>query len=137
MTWTIVLFAVFTGLCAIAQGYWDLLIYRTIAGIGLGGEFGIGMALAIEAWPAKHRAKAASYVALGWQFGVLAAALLTPVLLPHIGWRGMFVVGIFPAFVAWYLRVRLHEPEIFSQKQTALSTQKNLQTGIFQTFSKR
>lgn len=124
LTWTIVLFVVFTGLCAIAQGYWDLLIYRTIAGIGLGGEFGIGMALAIEAWPAKHRAKAASYVALGWQFGVLAAALLTPVLLPHIGWRGMFVVGIFPAFVAWYLRVRLHEPEIFSQKQTALSTQK-------------
>ena len=124
LTWTIVLFAVFTGLCAIAQGYWDLLVYRTIAGIGLGGEFGIGMALAIEAWPAKHRAKAASYVALGWQFGVLAAALLTPVLLPHIGWRGMFVVGIFPAFVAWYLRVRLHEPEIFSQKQTALSTQK-------------
>lgn len=124
LTWTIVLFAVFTGLCAIAQGYWDLLIYRTIAGIGLGGEFGIGMALAIEAWPAKHRAKAASYVALGWQVGVLAAALLTPVLLPHIGWRGMFVVGIFPAFVAWYLRVRLHEPEIFSQKQTELSIQK-------------
>mgnify|MGYP002770258813 FL=1 len=124
LTWTIVLFAVFTGLCAIAQGYWDLLIYRTIAGIGLGGEFGIGMALAIEAWPAKHRAKAASYVALGWQVGVLAAALLTPVLLPHIGWRGMFVVGVFPAFVAWDLRVRLHEPEIFSQKQTALSTQK-------------
>ena len=124
LTWTIVLFAVFTGLCAIAQGYWDLLVYRTIAGIGLGGEFGIGMALAIEAWPAKHRAKAASYVALGWQVGVLAAALLTPVLLPHIGWRGMFVVGIFPAFVAWYLRVRLHEPEIFSQKQIELSTQK-------------
>jgi len=124
LTWTIVLFAVFTGLCAIAQGYWDLLVYRTIAGIGLGGEFGIGMALAIEAWPAKHRAKAASYVALGWQVGVLAAALLTPVLLPHIGWRGMFVVGIFPAFVAWYLRVRLHEPEIFSQKQTELSAQK-------------
>ena len=136
LTWTIVLFAVFTGLCAIAQGYWDLLIYRTIAGIGLGGEFGIGMALAIEAWPAKHRAKAASYVALGWQVGVLAAALLTPVLLPHIGWRGMFVVGIFPAFVAWYLRTRLHEPEIFSQKQTALSTQKTSKLESFQLLVK-
>ena len=136
LTWTIVLFAVFTGLCAIAQGYWDLLIYRTIAGIGLGGEFGIGMALAIEAWPAKHRAKAASYVALGWQFGVLAAALLTPVLLPHIGWRGMFVVGIFPAFVAWYLRTRLHEPEIFSQKQTELSTQKISKLESFQLLVK-
>jgi MFS family permease len=40
LTWTIVLFAVFTGLCAFAQGYWDLLAYRTIAGLGLGGELG-------------------------------------------------------------------------------------------------
>lgn len=116
LTWTIVLFAVFTGLCAFAQGYWDLLIYRTIAGIGLGGEFGIGMALAAEAWPAKHRAKAASYVALGWQVGVLVAALLTPLLLPIIGWKGMFLVGIIPAFVAWYLRAKLHEPEVFVAK---------------------
>src|SRR5262245_7742003 len=57
LTWTILLFAVFTGLCALAQGYWDLLIYRTIAGIGFGGEFGIGMALAAEAWPAHKRAR--------------------------------------------------------------------------------
>ena len=53
LTWTILLFAVFTGLGALAQGYWDLLVYRTIAGLGLGGEFGIGMALVTEAWPAK------------------------------------------------------------------------------------
>ena len=117
LTWTIVLFAVFTGLCAFAQGYWDLLIYRTIAGIGLGGEFGIGMALAAEVWPAQHRAKATSYVAIGWQLGVLAAALLTPVLLPYIGWRGMFMVGIIPAFVAWFFRAKLHEPEIFVQNK--------------------
>lgn len=136
LTWTIVLFAVFTGLCALAQGYWDLLIYRTIAGIGLGGEFGIGMALAIEAWPARHRARAASYVALGWQVGVLGAALLTPVLLPYIGWRGMFILGIFPAFVAWYLRVRLHEPEIFTQKQTALSAQKTSKLESFKLLVK-
>ena len=117
LTWTIVLFAVFTGLCAFAQGYWDLLIYRTIAGIGLGGEFGIGMALAAEAWPAQHRAKATSYVALGWQLGVLAAALLTPLLIPIIGWRGMFMVGIIPALVAWVFRAKLHEPEIFVQSK--------------------
>lgn len=113
LTWTIVLFAVFTGLCAFAQGYWDLLIYRTVAGFGLGGEFGIGMALAAEAWPAKHRARVSSYVALGWQCGVLAAAMLTPLLLPVIGWRGMFLVGVIPAIVAWVIRNRLHEPEVF------------------------
>ena len=116
LTWTIMLFAVFTGLCALAQGYWDLLIYRTIAGIGLGGEFGIGMALAAEAWPARHRARVSSYVALGWQVGVLAAALLTPLLLPVIGWRGMFLVGVIPAIVAWVIRNKLHEPEAFVRK---------------------
>src|SRR5438067_11159679 len=93
LTWTILLFAVFTGLCALAQGYWDLLVYRTIAGLGLGGEFGIGMTLVAETWPARHRARACSYVALGWQAGVLAAAIVTPLLLPVIGWRGMFAVG--------------------------------------------
>lgn len=110
------LFAIFTGLCAFATGYWDLLIYRTIAGIGLGGEFGIGMALAAEAWPAKHRARVSSYVALGWQVGVLAAALLTPLLLPVIGWRGMFLVGVIPALVAWIIRNKIHEPEVFVRK---------------------
>src|SRR5436309_503362 len=93
LTWTILLFAVFTGLCAFAKGYWDLVAYRTIAGLGLGGEFGIGMALVAEAWPAKWRARACSYVGLGWQAGVLIAALTTPLLLPHIGWRGMFLGG--------------------------------------------
>ncbi|GAB7541661.1 MFS transporter [Cupriavidus sp. 8B] len=113
LTWTIVLFAVFTGLCAFAQGFWDLLAYRTIAGIGLGGEFGIGMALAAEAWPASKRARVSSYVALGWQSGVLLASLLTPLLLPHIGWRGMFLLGVVPALVAWFVRNKLHEPEVF------------------------
>jgi benzoate transport len=117
LTWTIVVFAVFTGLCALAQGYWDLLAYRTVAGLGLGGEFGIGMALVAEAWPASQRARVSSYVGLGWQAGVLAAALLTPLLLPAIGWRGMFLVGIIPAVAAWFIRSKLHEPEIFVSHQ--------------------
>src|ERR1700749_362293 len=116
LTWTIVLFAVFTGLCAFARGYYDLLIYRTIAGIGLGGEFGIGMALVAEAWPASMRARASSYVGLGWQLGVLAAAIATPIFLPVIGWRGMFALGVFPAVAAFFIRYSLHEPEVFRQK---------------------
>jgi MFS family permease len=116
LTWTIVIFAVFTGLCALAQGYWDLLAYRTLAGVGLGGEFGIGMAMVAEAWPASKRARATSYVGMGWQLGVLAAALLTPMLLPVIGWRGMFALGMFPAVVAYFIRKDLHEPEVFVER---------------------
>jgi MFS family permease len=116
LTYTIVVFAVFTGLCGLAQGYYDLLIYRTIAGLGLGGEFGFGMALVAEAWPSSMRARVSSYVGLGWQLGVLAAAVVTPLLLPVIGWRGMFMLGIFPAVVAYFIRKTLHEPEVFVKK---------------------
>ena len=119
LTWTILIFAGFTGLCAFAQGYWDLAIYRMLAGFGLGGEFGIGMALAAEAWPASKRARVSSYVALGWQVGVLLAAFVTPLLLPVIGWRGMFLVGLLPALVAFLFRRTLHEPEIFKKKHAA------------------
>ncbi|AJC15296.1 MFS transporter [Pandoraea sputorum] len=117
LSWTILLFAVFTGLCSLAQGYWDLLAYRTIAGIGLGGEFGIGMALAAEACAPERRARASSFVGLGWQAGVLAAALLTPLLLPVIGWRGMFAVGLLPAVVSFVMRRTLGEPEMFLAQQ--------------------
>lgn len=119
LTWTILVFAVFTGLCALARGYRDLVFFRAIAGLGLGGEFGIGMALATEAWPASKRARASSYVMVGWHGGVLLAAFTTPLLLPVIGWRGMFLVGIVPAVVAFVVRRALDEPEIFVQKHAA------------------
>ncbi len=119
LTWTILIFAVFTGLCAFARGYWDLAVYRMIAGLGLGGEYGIGMALAAEAWPTSKRARASSYVALGWQGGVLLAALITPILLPVIGWRGMFMVGLAPTLVAFIVRRMLDEPEIFVKKHAS------------------
>ena len=119
LTWTILLFAVFTGLGAMAQGYWDLLIYRTIAGLGLGGEFGIGMTLVAETWPARHRARGCAYVALGWQAGVLTAALVTPLLLPSIGWRGMFLVGLVPGLIAFAVRWYVGEPKIFLERVAA------------------
>ncbi|AHG19229.1 MFS transporter [Chania multitudinisentens RB-25] len=118
LTLTILMFSLFTGLCAIAVGYWDLLVYRTLAGIGLGGEFGIGMALIAEAWPAEKRNRASAYVGMGWQLGVLAAAFLTPLLLPYIGWRGMFLVGLLPALVSFLIRRTMGEPKEFVQQNT-------------------
>lgn len=113
LTYSVMIFAVFTGLSALATGYTDLAIYRFIAGIGIGGEFGIGMTLAAEAVPARMRARATSWVAIGFQFGVLAAALLSAPIITVFGWRGLFVVGAFPAVVAIIMRKRLHEPAKF------------------------
>ncbi|PIT47696.1 MFS transporter [Snodgrassella alvi] len=116
---TILMFAVFTGLCAIAQGYYDLLIYRALAGMGLGGEFGIGMAMIAEVWPAAKRNRASAYVGIGWQLGVLAAAFITPFLLNIIGWRGMFLVGLFPAVASYFIRHDTSEPEQFTREHKA------------------
>lgn len=113
---TILMFAVFTGLCAFAQGYYDLLIYRTLAGMGLGGEFGIGMAMIAEVWPVNKRNRASAWVGMGWQLGVLIAALITPPLLNIIGWRGMFLVGLLPAIASFFIRHGMDEPVQFTQQ---------------------
>lgn len=115
LSWSILLFAVFTGLCAFARNYQELLFYRTCAGIGLGGEFGLGMALVAETWPAEKRARACSYVGMGWQLGVLAAAFVAPLLIPHIGWRGVFLVGVIPSLTAFIVRRYVDEPPIYLQ----------------------
>lgn len=117
LTWTILCFGFFTALCAFAHGYWQLLFYRSCAGLGFGGEFGVGLALVAETWPAAMRTRVSSYVALGGQAGILTAALATPLLLPHIGWRGMFLLGVFPVLLSFGLRRVLPEPDVFLQAQ--------------------
>ncbi|WP_211289762.1 Sialic acid transporter NanT [Sporomusa silvacetica DSM 10669] len=66
---SIILFSIFTGLCAVASSLTELNIYRFLSGLGLGGEFGIGMTLVAETWPAAKRARATAGVAIGWQLG--------------------------------------------------------------------
>lgn len=111
----IVVFSFFTFLCAFSKNFSDLLIWRICAGIGLGCEFGIGMALVTEYYPPAMRGRVSAWVGMSWQFGVLAAALFTPLLLPYVGWRGMFVIGGLPAILAWFVRHSLPEPEAFQK----------------------
>ncbi|WP_326834602.1 MFS transporter [Amycolatopsis rhabdoformis] len=119
LTYSVIFFAVFTGLTAISTGYWEIAVFRFLAGVGIGGEFGIGMTLAAEAWPAKKRARATSLVGLGWQAGVLLAALVSAPVLTAWGWRGLFLLGAFPAVVAIVFRSRLHEPEQFTRHRAS------------------
>lgn len=117
LTWTVIIFAVFTGLSSLAQGYWDLAVYRFIAGIGIGGEFGIGMALAAEAVKADQRARATSWVGVGFQLGVFAAAVVSGPVIAAWGWRALFVIGLFPALFAFVIRRGVEEPETFVRSQ--------------------
>ncbi|MEU7483893.1 MFS transporter [Streptomyces sp. NPDC042319] len=119
LTWSIILFAVFTGLTALAQDFTQLSVARFVAGMGIGGEFGIGMALAAEAFPSRKRARGTSYVGLGWQTGVLAAALVSAPVIEAWGWRALFALGVLPAVAAFLFRRTMHEPAAFTEAKTA------------------
>lgn len=90
-----------------------LLVWRGIMGIGLGAEWSAGALLVAETWPAKYRARAISFMQSGWSLGYLLAAGMTALILPHYGWKALFIAGLFPALVALWLQRKLHEPEIW------------------------
>jgi MFS family permease len=110
---TIFLYSFATGAIYFVSDYNTLLFLRALIGLGIGGEFGIGMALVTETWAPAMRARATSWVSLGWQFGVLLASVLAAVVVPLLGWRGVFLLGLVPAVVAIYVRWSLHEPKMW------------------------
>lgn len=112
-TWTILIFSVFTGLCAIAPNLETLAVFRFLAGLGLGGEFGIGMTLVSEAWPKKYRSRATAVVATGFQFGIVLATLAVLFIAPKFGWQGVFIAGVIPAILAFWSRKNLEEPQLW------------------------
>lgn len=114
-TWTILIFSVFTGLCALAPNLETFAIFRFLAGLGLGGEFGIGMTLVSETWPKKYRSRATSVVAVGFQIGIVLATLTVLFVAPKFGWHGVFLAGVVPAIFAFWSRKNLKEPEIWTK----------------------
>lgn len=114
---TIIIFSIFTGACAFADNVTHLNILRFLAGLGLGGEYGIGMTLVSETWPAAKRARATAGVAMGWQAGAVLAAILAAVVLPDYGWRGLFLVGVIPALLAAWARHGIKEPPMWVKRK--------------------
>lgn len=114
---TIIIFSIFTGACAFADNVTHLNILRFLAGLGLGGEYGIGMTLVSETWPAAKRARATAGVAMGWQAGAVLAAILAAVVLPDYGWRGLFLVGVIPALLAAWARHGIKEPPMWGKRK--------------------
>ncbi|MBM7646015.1 MFS family permease [Scopulibacillus daqui] len=125
-TYSILLFAIGTALTGFAANIGEVCVFRFIAGLGAGGEYGIGMALVAEAWPKHKQGRASSYVSIGAQFGVIIAALLSAVILPAWGWRGLFFIGVLPVIFAYIVRRNLKEsPEwLAAQKQQSAASKK-------------
>jgi len=108
--WTVLVYSLASLGSATAQTAFQLLLWRTLLGLGLGGEWSAGAVLVAESVPAAHRGKAIGLMQSGWAVGYLAATLAAAAILPRFGWRALFAFGVAPALLVVWIRRRLEEP---------------------------
>lgn len=115
---TILMYSLFTGLSALSFGFWDFAIYRFLTGLGVGGEFAVGVALVAEVMPAAARSRCLALLQALSAVGNISAAFINLGLgvaeekgMVDSPWRLMFLIGALPALLAVYIRRRLKEPE--------------------------
>jgi MFS transporter, SHS family, lactate transporter len=113
----VIFFSVIELLCGFAPNYAVFLILRTIYGIGMGGEWGVGASLAMEAAPGKWRGILSGVLQSGYSIGYLLAALAARFIEPHFGWRAMFWAGGLPALLALYIRATVPESEAWKRNR--------------------
>ena len=107
---TILTYALFTGLSFFAQTWWQLMIFRFLAALGIGGEWAVGSSLLSETWPKKWRPWIAAVLQTGVNLGVLLACLTTYTMSSlHPKW--VFLVGVLPALLVFWIRRNVPEPE--------------------------
>jgi MFS family permease len=106
---TVLTYALFTGLSFFATAWWHLLIFRFLAALGIGGEWAVGASLLSETWPRKWRPWIAAVLQSGVNVGILMACL-TLILLAAAPPRYVFLVGILPALLVFWIRRAVPEP---------------------------
>ena len=117
---SVLIYSIATALCGLSQNLTQLFIFRTILGIGMGGEWASGAALVSETWPDEHRGKALGFMQSAWAIGYALAAIVVALVLPNFGWRAVFFVGILPAFLVLWIRFGVQESELWlAQKRAA------------------
>ncbi|MBM3890942.1 MAG: MFS transporter [Verrucomicrobia bacterium] len=114
---TILTYALFTGLQAVAQTWWQLLIFRFIAALGIGGEWAVGSCLLSETWPTRWRPWIAAVLQTGVNIGVLGACL-TVNLMAACPPRYVFLVGVLPALLVFWIRRNVPEPAEWCDAKT-------------------
>jgi len=106
----ILVYSLCTALTATAGSVLALVLWRTLVGIGLGGEWSAGSVLVAETWPTAHRGKAIGIMQSGWAVGYMLAAGLAALVMPRFGWRPLFLAGVLPALLAFWIRRHVPEP---------------------------
>jgi MFS family permease len=133
---TIAIFSLASLGAATSQTVVQLLLWRALLGLGMGGEWASGAVLVSETWPPAHRNKAISIMQSGWAIGYIFAAILAALILgrPELGntgWRWLFVAGVLPAFMTLWIRRNVREPEAWTRRQASRDAHENPFKAIF------
>ena len=123
LIFTVLIFSLCSLGAATSQTLTQLLLWRALLGLGMGGEWASGAVLVSETWPAEHRTKAIGIMQSGWALGYILAAVVSAVVLDVLSlgeeaWRWLFVVGALPAFVTLWIRRRVPEPALWIERRS-------------------
>ncbi len=120
LTLTVLMYSVFTGLSALSKGWIDFAIYRFVTGLGVGGVFGLAVALIADSLPDRARSGALGSLQALSAVGNVTAGLISmgvghlvaqKTISPDWSWKLMFLLGAIPAFLCVFIQVKLKEPE--------------------------
>jgi SHS family lactate transporter-like MFS transporter len=127
-------------LTGFSRSYEAFLMLRLLYGIGMGGEWGVGAALAMESVPKESRGILSGILQEGYLVGYLLAALAYNFVFPSFGWRVLFWLGILPAFLVFFILIRVEESPVWAKNKTVEKQRfvnifsKNLSTFIYAVF---
>jgi MFS family permease len=117
MTATILVYSIGTFLTAFSTGYWTLLAFRLVTGLGVGGEWAVGHAILAESTPPRMRGRASAMLQAGEPMGVGLAAVMGFLVAPLIGWRAVFLVSSASALMAMIVRRHLPESPLWKEQK--------------------
>jgi MFS family permease len=118
---SILVYSVASGACGLSRTIVQLAICRFILGLGMGGEWTTGAALIAETWRPEHRGKALGLMQSTWAIGEMLAIGVVALVLPSLGWRAVFFVGVLPAVIVFWIRRRVPESEIWLRQRHSTS----------------
>src|SRR5919198_3019223 len=97
--------------------FWFLLVFRTLLGVFMGAEWPAGAALAMETWPIRSRGFMGAVLQGSWGLGAVLSAAAYGLLYDYIGWRGLLMMGVLPAFLIIYVRFFVKEPPVWVENR--------------------
>lgn len=119
LLWSLVLFGILTAAISLSPNWYVVLILRFLAGLGLGGVWGIIAAYIAETWPVRQRGRAAAFVLSSFPAGAGISAFLATIVIPVYGWRGLFIAGAGSILAALYIYFFVPESETWKQQKVA------------------